>query len=124
MNRPHHYRPLPKATQLPWQSLPATRWGPIACLLLLVAVGVVLGAPVAALAAVAATSVLSLGLRVGFLRHPPPSDSPAALESVAQPLAVVPRWIGALAAITPGSAGRPTPIQRLRFRPRRRRGFR
>jgi choline kinase/phosphatidylglycerophosphate synthase len=39
--------------------------------LLLVAVGAVLGAPVAALAAVTATSALSLGLRVGFLRRPP-----------------------------------------------------
>jgi choline kinase/phosphatidylglycerophosphate synthase len=39
--------------------------------LLLVAVGAVLGAPVAALAAVAATSALSLGLRVAFLRRPP-----------------------------------------------------
>jgi hypothetical protein len=39
--------------------------------LLLVAVGAVLGAPVAALAAVMATSALSLGLRVAFLRRPP-----------------------------------------------------
>jgi hypothetical protein len=39
--------------------------------LLLVAVGAVLGAPVAALAAVSATSALSLGLRVAFLRRPP-----------------------------------------------------
>jgi hypothetical protein len=39
--------------------------------LLLVAVGAVLGAPLAALAAVAATSALSLGLRVAFLRRPP-----------------------------------------------------
>jgi 1L-myo-inositol 1-phosphate cytidylyltransferase / CDP-L-myo-inositol myo-inositolphosphotransferase len=39
--------------------------------LLLVAVGAVLGAPVAALAAVAATSALSLGLRVAILRRPP-----------------------------------------------------
>jgi choline kinase/phosphatidylglycerophosphate synthase len=39
--------------------------------LLLVAVGALLGAPVAALAAVAATSALSLGLRVAFLRRPP-----------------------------------------------------
>jgi hypothetical protein len=38
--------------------------------LLLVAVGAVLGAPVAALAAVTATSTLSLGLRVAFVRHP------------------------------------------------------
>jgi hypothetical protein len=38
--------------------------------LLLVAVGAVLGAPVAALAAVTATSALSLGLRVGFVRRP------------------------------------------------------
>jgi 1L-myo-inositol 1-phosphate cytidylyltransferase / CDP-L-myo-inositol myo-inositolphosphotransferase len=39
--------------------------------LLLVAVGALLGAPVAALVAVTATSALSLGLRVGFLRRPP-----------------------------------------------------
>jgi hypothetical protein len=39
--------------------------------LLLVAVGAVLGAPVVALAAVTATSALSLGLRVAFLRRPP-----------------------------------------------------
>ena len=39
--------------------------------LLLVSVGAVLGAPVAALAAVTATSALSLALRVGFLRRPP-----------------------------------------------------
>jgi 1L-myo-inositol 1-phosphate cytidylyltransferase / CDP-L-myo-inositol myo-inositolphosphotransferase len=39
--------------------------------LLLVAVGAVLGAPVAALAAVAATAALSLGLRVAFLRRSP-----------------------------------------------------
>jgi len=39
--------------------------------LLLVAVGAVLGAPVAGLAAVTATSALSLGLRVAFLRRPP-----------------------------------------------------
>jgi hypothetical protein len=39
--------------------------------LLLVAVGAVLGAPVAALAAVSATSTVSLGLRVAFLRRPP-----------------------------------------------------
>jgi choline kinase/phosphatidylglycerophosphate synthase len=39
--------------------------------LLLVAVGAVLGAPVAALAAVAVTAALSLGLRVGFLRRRP-----------------------------------------------------
>ncbi len=38
--------------------------------LLLVAVGAVLGAPVAALAAITATSALSLGLRVAFLRRP------------------------------------------------------
>jgi len=38
--------------------------------LLLVAVGAVLGAPLAALAAVLATSALSLGLRVAFLRRP------------------------------------------------------
>src|SRR5215207_1345743 len=42
--------------------------------LLLVAVGAVLGAPVAALAAITATSALSLGLRVGFLRRPPAPD--------------------------------------------------
>jgi 1L-myo-inositol 1-phosphate cytidylyltransferase / CDP-L-myo-inositol myo-inositolphosphotransferase len=42
--------------------------------LLLVAVAAVLGAPVAALAAVTATSALSLGLRVGFLRRPPARD--------------------------------------------------
>jgi 1L-myo-inositol 1-phosphate cytidylyltransferase / CDP-L-myo-inositol myo-inositolphosphotransferase len=39
--------------------------------LLLVAVGAVLGAPVVALAAVSATSALSLGLRVAFLRRSP-----------------------------------------------------
>ena len=39
--------------------------------LLLVAVGAILGAPVAALAAVTATSALSLSLRVAFLRRPP-----------------------------------------------------
>jgi len=39
--------------------------------LLLVAVGALLGAPAAALAAVAATSALSLSLRVAFLRRPP-----------------------------------------------------
>jgi hypothetical protein len=39
--------------------------------LLLVAVGAVLGAPVAALAAVTATSALSFGLRVAFRRRPP-----------------------------------------------------
>jgi hypothetical protein len=39
--------------------------------LLLVAVGAVLGAPVAALAAITATSALSLGLRVAFLCRPP-----------------------------------------------------
>jgi CDP-L-myo-inositol myo-inositolphosphotransferase len=38
--------------------------------LLLVAIGGLLGAPLAALAAVTATSALSLGLRVGFLRRP------------------------------------------------------
>jgi len=38
--------------------------------LLLVAVGAVVGAPVAALAAVTVTSALSLGLRVAFLRRP------------------------------------------------------
>jgi hypothetical protein len=36
-----------------------------------VTVGALLGAPVAALAAVTATSALSLGLRVVFLRRPP-----------------------------------------------------
>jgi 1L-myo-inositol 1-phosphate cytidylyltransferase / CDP-L-myo-inositol myo-inositolphosphotransferase len=41
--------------------------------LLLVAVGALLGAPFAALAAVTATSALLLGLRVGFLRRPPAS---------------------------------------------------
>jgi hypothetical protein len=41
--------------------------------LLLVAVGAVLGAPVAALAAVIATSVLSIGLRVAFLLRRPPA---------------------------------------------------
>jgi hypothetical protein len=41
--------------------------------LLLVAVGAVLGAPVAALAAVIATSVLSVGLRVAFLLRRPPA---------------------------------------------------
>ena len=39
--------------------------------LLLVAVGALLGAPVVALAAVAATSALSLGVRLVFLRRPP-----------------------------------------------------
>jgi 1L-myo-inositol 1-phosphate cytidylyltransferase / CDP-L-myo-inositol myo-inositolphosphotransferase len=39
--------------------------------LLLAAAGALLGAPVAALAAVSATSALSLGLRVAFLRRPP-----------------------------------------------------
>jgi choline kinase/phosphatidylglycerophosphate synthase len=39
--------------------------------LLLAAVGALLGAPTAALAAVTATSTLSLGLRVAFLRRPP-----------------------------------------------------
>jgi choline kinase/phosphatidylglycerophosphate synthase len=39
--------------------------------LLLVAVGALLGVPLAALAAVTATSALSLGLRVAFLRRPP-----------------------------------------------------
>ena len=38
--------------------------------LLLVAVGAVLGAPVAALVVTTATSAVSLGLRVGFLRRP------------------------------------------------------
>jgi 1L-myo-inositol 1-phosphate cytidylyltransferase / CDP-L-myo-inositol myo-inositolphosphotransferase len=42
--------------------------------LLLVAVGAVLGAPVAALAAVTATSALSLALRVAFLRRPPAAN--------------------------------------------------
>jgi hypothetical protein len=39
--------------------------------LLLVAVGAVLGAPIAALVAVTATSALSLSLRVALLRRPP-----------------------------------------------------
>jgi hypothetical protein len=39
--------------------------------LLLVAVAAVLGAPVAALAAVTATSALSLSLQVAALRRPP-----------------------------------------------------
>jgi CDP-L-myo-inositol myo-inositolphosphotransferase len=39
--------------------------------LLLVSLGALLGAPLATLAAVAATSALSLGLRVAFLRRPP-----------------------------------------------------
>jgi hypothetical protein len=39
--------------------------------LLLVAVAAVLGAPVVALAVITATSALSLGLRVGFLRRRP-----------------------------------------------------
>jgi hypothetical protein len=43
--------------------------------LLLVAVGAVLGAPVAALAATTATSALTLGLRVAFLRRPPARDA-------------------------------------------------
>jgi hypothetical protein len=43
--------------------------------LLLVAVGAVLGAPVAALAAVTATSALSLSLRVVSLRRPPAGTS-------------------------------------------------
>jgi hypothetical protein len=38
--------------------------------LLLVAVGALLSTPLATLAAVAATSALSLGLRVAFLRRP------------------------------------------------------
>jgi CDP-L-myo-inositol myo-inositolphosphotransferase len=42
--------------------------------LLLVAAGAVLGAPVAALAAVTATSALSLSQRVAFLRRPPARD--------------------------------------------------
>jgi choline kinase/phosphatidylglycerophosphate synthase len=42
--------------------------------LLLVTVGAVLGAPVAALAAVTATSGLSLAFRVAFLRRPPAPD--------------------------------------------------
>jgi phosphatidylglycerophosphate synthase len=44
--------------------------------LLLAAVGALLGAPIAALAAVTATSALSLGLRVAFLRRPPGADGP------------------------------------------------
>jgi choline kinase/phosphatidylglycerophosphate synthase len=39
--------------------------------LLLVAIGALLGAPLATLAAVTATSAVSLGLRVAFLRRPP-----------------------------------------------------
>jgi phosphatidylglycerophosphate synthase len=39
--------------------------------LLLVTLGALLGLPVAALAAVTATSALSLGLRIAFLRRPP-----------------------------------------------------
>jgi hypothetical protein len=39
--------------------------------LLLVTLGALLGVPLAALAAVTATSALSLGLRVAFLRRPP-----------------------------------------------------
>ena len=42
--------------------------------MLLVAVGAVLGAPVATLAAVIVTSVLSLALRVAFLRRPPAAN--------------------------------------------------
>jgi hypothetical protein len=42
--------------------------------LLLVAVGAVLGAPLAALAAPTATSALSLGLRVASLLRPPARD--------------------------------------------------
>jgi hypothetical protein len=42
--------------------------------LLLVAVGALLGAPLAALAAVTTTSTLSLGLRVAFLRRPRPPN--------------------------------------------------
>ena len=42
--------------------------------LLLVTVGAVLGAPVAALAAVTATSGLSLAFRVAFLRRQPAPD--------------------------------------------------
>jgi phosphatidylglycerophosphate synthase len=42
--------------------------------LLLVAASAVLGAPVAALAAVTATSAMSLSLRVAFLRRPPARD--------------------------------------------------
>jgi hypothetical protein len=42
--------------------------------LLLVAVGALVGAPVAALGAVTATSALSLGLGVGFLRRLPAGD--------------------------------------------------
>jgi hypothetical protein len=42
--------------------------------LLLVIVGAVLSAPVAALAAVTGTSALSLALRVAFLRRPPAPD--------------------------------------------------
>jgi 1L-myo-inositol 1-phosphate cytidylyltransferase / CDP-L-myo-inositol myo-inositolphosphotransferase len=45
--------------------------------LLLVTVGAVLGAPVAALAAVTATSGLSLAFRVAFLRRPPAPAGPS-----------------------------------------------
>jgi phosphatidylglycerophosphate synthase len=45
--------------------------------LLLVTVGAVLGLPVAALAAVTATSGLSLAFRVAFLRRPPAPDGPS-----------------------------------------------
>jgi CDP-L-myo-inositol myo-inositolphosphotransferase len=44
--------------------------------LLLVAVGALLGVPFEALVAVTATSALSLGLRVAFLRRPPGADGP------------------------------------------------
>jgi len=49
--------------------------------LLLVAIGALLGAPIAALAAVTATSVLSLGLRVAFLRRDRGPDSPPAVPT-------------------------------------------
>jgi len=49
--------------------------------LLLVAIGALLGAPIAALAAVTATSALSLGLRVAFLRRNRDPDSPPAVPT-------------------------------------------
>jgi CDP-L-myo-inositol myo-inositolphosphotransferase len=52
--------------------------------LLLVAVGAVLGAPVAALAAVTATSALSLSLRVASLRRPPAPDRPSTSKQPAR----------------------------------------
>jgi len=49
--------------------------------LLLVAIGALLGVPIAALAAVTATSALSLGLRVAFLRRNRDPDSPPAVPT-------------------------------------------